>query len=178
MESKRALWIGFTVAMLLAVMTQGALAGEMPNGKVDAKAAFEKLKGLAGDWSGTAGEVSMPVIYKVSSNGNVVMETLFAGTDHEMITMYHMEGGDLVGTHYCAIGNQPRFKLDLAKSTPTELVFAFDGGTNFDPAKDGHIHEGKIGFAGDDKLHAAWAFYVEGKQVERKELQLTRAAEK
>ncbi len=179
MERKKVFRIGFAVALLLAVVTQGALAGETPDGKVDAKAAFEKLKGLAGDWSGTAGEgFSAPVSYKVSSNGNVVMETLFAGTDHEMITMYHMVGGDLVGTHYCSIGNQPRFKLDLAKSTPAELIFAFDGGTNFDPSKDGHIHEGKIGFDGEGKLQAAWAFYVQGKQVERKELQLTRAAAK
>lgn len=179
MDSKRARWIGFAVAMLFAVVAQGALAGEMPNGQVDTKAAFEKLKGLAGDWSGTAGEgFSAPVSYRVSSNGNVVMETLFAGTNHEMITMYHMAGGDLVATHYCSIGNQPHFKLDLAKSTPTDLIFAFDGGTNFDPAKDGHIHDGRIGFAGDGKLEAAWAFYADGKQVERKELQLTRAAAK
>lgn len=174
---RRILWMGTIAAMLLAAVGQGALAGETPAGKIDPKAAFEKLKGLAGEWSGTAGEgLAVPVIYKVSSNGNVVMETLFAGTDHEMITMYHMAGGDLVATHYCSIGNQPRFKLDLAKSTPAELIFAFDGGTSFDPAKDGHIHEGRIGFAGEGKLKAAWAFYADGKQVENKEFQLTRAA--
>ena len=174
---KRTLFSGAIAAMLLAAVAQGALAGEMASGKMDAKAAFEKLKGLAGEWRGTAGEgLSVPVIYKVSSNGNVVMETLFAGTDHEMITMYHLAGGDLVATHYCSIGNQPRFKLDLAKSSPSELIFAFDGGTNFDPAKDGHIHDGKIGFAEDGKLKAAWAFHAGGKQVENKEFQMTRAA--
>ncbi len=179
MDRKRVGWIGFIAAMLLAAVAQGALAGEMPSGHVNAKAAFERLKGLAGDWSGSAGEgLTAPVTYRISSNGNVVMETLFAGTNHEMITMYHMVGGDLVATHYCAIGNQPRFKLDLAKSTPDELIFAFDGGTNFDPAKDGHIHDGKIGFAGDGQLAAAWAFYANGQQVERKEFQLTRAAVK
>ena len=173
---KRMLWSGAIAAMLLAVGAQGVLAGETPSGKTDAKAAFEKLKGLAGNWSGTAEDLSVPVIYKVSANGNVVMETLFAGTDHEMITMYHLAGGDLVATHYCSTGNQPRFKLDVEKSSPTELIFAFDGGTNFDPAKDGHIHGGRIGFAEDGKLKAAWAFYAGGKQVENKEFQLTRAA--
>jgi hypothetical protein len=175
---KRILWMATAAAMLMAAVAQGALAGETP-GKIDPKAAFEKLKTLAGEWNGTAGEgLSVPVIYKVSANGNVVMETLFAGTPHEMITMYHLAGGDLVATHYCSAGNQPRFKLDLAKSTPSELIFAFDGGTNFDPAKDGHIHNGRIGFAEDGKLEAAWAFHAGGKQVENKEFQLTRAAAK
>jgi hypothetical protein len=172
MKRKGILWIGMAAAMLLAV---AALAGETPAGKVDPKAAFEKLKGLAGEWSGTAGEgFPAPVIYKVSANGNVVMETLFPGTPHEMITMYHLAGDNLVATHYCSAGNQPHFKLDAEKSTPTELVFAFDGGTNFDPAKDGHIHEGKIGFAGDGKLENLWTFYAGGKQAESKDFHLTR----
>ena len=172
---QRRLGIGLAAAMLLTLAAQAALAGETPSGKVDPKAAFEKLKGLAGEWNGTAGEgFPAPVIYKVSANGNVVMETLFPGTSHEMITMYHRAGDNLVATHYCSAGNQPHFKLDAAKSTPDALVFAFDGGTNFDPAKDGHIHEGKIGFAGDGKLENSWSFYAGGKQVESKDFHLTK----
>jgi len=170
-------------AVLIGVVgAQGVFAGEMPAlaGKVDAKAAFEKLKGLAGDWDGTAGEESIPspVRYRVVSNGSVVMETLFPGTDHEMITMYYLAGGNLEATHYCSAGNQPHFKLDQARSTPSELIFAFDGGTSFDPAKDGHIHEGKVGFAGDGKLENSWTFYVGGKQAEKKDFHLARLATK
>ena len=181
MERKNILWIGFAAAMLIAVAAHVALAGEMPApaGKIDAKAAFEELKGLAGSWQGKAGEEGMPatVTYKVISNGNVVMETLMPGTDHEMITMYHMAGNDLVATHYCSAGNQPHLKLDLGKSTATQLVFAFDGGTNLDPAKDGHIHEAQINL-GEGKLDSLWSFYAGGQKARSMDFHLTRAAAK
>ncbi len=154
------------VASLLMLMTCAAWAGEMPGGKLDGKTAFEKLKTLAGNWDGKA-EENLPVAmnYKVTGNGNVVMQTMFAGTDHEMINMYHMVGSDLVATHYCSGGTQPHFKLDTEKSTPTELVFAFDGGTSFDPAKDGHIHNAKIILAGEGKLREEWTFWAGGKEA-------------
>src|SRR5262245_2959144 len=180
MKRKNILWIGFAAAMLIALAAHVALAGEMP-AKVDAKAAFEKLKGLAGEWQGRAGgEEGMPatVSYKVTSNGSVVMETLMPGTDHEMITMYHMAGNDLVATHYCSAGNQPHLKLDVAKSTPTQLVFAFDCGTNLDPAKDGHIHEAQINLGADGQIESMWSFYAGGQKAKSMDFHLTRSAAK
>jgi hypothetical protein len=177
---KRKVFLGFLAAALIAALTMpGARAGETAAGKIDAKAAFEKLKGLAGDWTGTTGQgLATPVTYRVSSNGSVVMETLFPGTEHEMITMYHLVGSDLVATHYCAEGNQPHFKLDLAKSTPTELVFGFDGGTNFDPGKDNHIHSARIAFRGDGQHDEDWAFWAGGKEKGAEKFHLARSAAK
>jgi len=83
------------------------------------------------------------VTYRLASGGSVVEETLFPGTPHEMISMYHVVDGELVLTHYCAMANQPRMRLDRKASAPERLVFAFDGGTNFDPAKDTHGHSGR-----------------------------------
>jgi hypothetical protein len=161
---KRTLFTALIAAALAAALTApGAWAGEMATGKIDGRAAFEKLKGLAGEWSGSTPEgMAVPLIYRVTGNGSVVMETLFAGTEHEMINMYHLVGGELVATHYCSAGNQPSFKLDTEKSSPTELVFAFNGGTNFDPAKDGHVHNARIILAGDGKLNEEWAFWAGG----------------
>jgi hypothetical protein len=116
-----------TAAMVVLAVT---LAGVAP------RAAFDSLKRLAGEWEGQAGvkkeaEAKKPdappqkVTYRVVSNGNVVMETLFGGTNHEMITMYHLDGEDLVLTHYCAAGNQPKMKLDTEKSTDRDLRFSF-----------------------------------------------------
>lgn len=173
---KRILFVTMIAAALLA---SGARAAEMT--KIDARTAFEKLKGLAGDWNGNAqagehGSQTIPtaVTYRTASNGTVVTEVLFPGTPHEMMTLYYLQGNDLVATHYCAMGNQPHFKLDLAKSTPTELVFAFDGGTNFDPAKDGHIHDGRIGFTADGQLDSSWTFYVGAEKKGENGFHLTR----
>ncbi len=147
---------------LAAILTSTAWAGD----KVDPKAAFEKMKALAGDWTGQGPQgMATPVTYKVSSNGSVVMETLFPGTPHEMITMYYLAGNDLVATHYCAGGSQPHFKLDAEKSTPNDLVFAFDGGTNIDDSTPGYMHGARIGFTPDGHVDAQWEVYSAGKQA-------------
>jgi hypothetical protein len=160
--------ISLLLGLLALTLTAAVWAGDTPagnlGGKVDGKAAFERLKTLAGDWSGKGdGGMVTPVSYKVSANGSVVMETLFSGTPHEMITMYHLAGNDLVATHYCAGANQPHFKLDTGKSTPNELVMAFDGGTNIDLDKGSFMHGGKIAFAPDGGIVSEWDVYAAGK---------------
>jgi hypothetical protein len=58
----------------------------------------------------------------------------------EMLSVYHLDRDRLLMTHYCALGNQPRMKLNPRKSTATELAFDFDGGTNLNPHRDAHMH--------------------------------------
>ena len=156
----RGTWLAAVVVLGLAA---AARTGDEAKG-VEAKAAFDKLKTLAGSWD-TKGEGhghSGKIDYKVTGNGSVVMETFFPGTDHEMVSMYHLDGDELLLKHYCAARNQPRIKLDRAKSTPNLLFFAFDGGTNFDPAKDMHVHSGQIAFKGPGKVEAMWDAYAGG----------------
>jgi len=151
-----------------------ALAASV-GGPVDGKAAFERLKSLAGEWQGTAGgESGMPasVRYELGSGGTIVRELLFPGTEHEMLSVYHLVDGQLVATHYCAMGNQPRFKLQAA--TADELVFGFDGGTNFVPAKDTHVHDSRIRMVGPDRLEASWTVFAGGKQTGSNSFSLTR----
>lgn len=153
--------IGMT---LLSVTTQAADASKPA--ATSAEAAFAKLKTLAGDWEGRVDDREkggpIKVNYRVTSGGSVVMETLFSGTDHEMVTMYHLEDGNLVLVHYCAAGNQPRMKMTKA-STPTELVFDFDGGTNLKPAKDMHMHSARVVWDSSDAIRGVWAAYKDGK---------------
>ena len=167
------------LAALPSLHAQGA-RGEDVSDKVDARIAFHLLQGLAGEWTGTAGKDNMPatVTYRVGSNGTIVTEVLFAGTDHEMMTVYYLEGKNLVANHYCAVGNQPHYKLDTMKSTLKELVFAFDGGTNFEPNKDLHVHDGKITFVDKDKIETSWSAYVEGEKRASHDFHLTRTAAK
>ncbi len=172
-HDRRASVLVFTVAALGAAAIRPAAAQQA----VDPRAAFERLKSLVGTWEGQAGdEKSGPpatVVYRVASGGSVVQETLFPGTPHEMISMYHMADGSLVMTHYCALANQPRMKLDTKASSADRLVFAFDGGTNFDPAKDPHIHSGVIEIK-DDALRNEWASWQGGKEARRETFFLRR----
>jgi hypothetical protein len=162
---------------------------------VDAKTAFERVKTLAGTWKseitgmhkggsgkektgdykpGEKHDADSRVVYKVTGGGSALMETQFPGSDHEMVSVYHLDGDDLRMTHYCAVGNQPHVKLDKAKSTPDQLVFVFDGGTNLDAQKDMHIHGLKIMFHDDGKVTSAWEGYMGGKSAGITTFSLTR----
>ena len=157
-------------AVLAAVtLSCGRLSAADAPAAFTAKAAFEKLKTLAGEWRGKASHGDAPldttVVYRVVGAGSAVTETLFPGTPHEMLTVYHLDGDRLVLTHYCAAGNQPRMTLDLKASSPTLLVFEFSGGTNLDPAKDMHMHSGRIHLAGPDTLANEWDSHQGGKKV-------------
>lgn len=140
---------------------------EVKAGTVDGKTAFKRLKTLAGEWTAKVdggprkdehdeASAHSKMIYRVTAAGSVVMETFFPGSPHEMISMYHLDGDKLIMTHYCAAQNQPHLKLDTDASTPDELVFVFDGGTNLDPEKDVHIHSGRIRFLDDGSVEGIW----------------------
>jgi hypothetical protein len=119
----------------------GDEAGKRP--PVSTNPAFEKMKTLEGTWL-AADENGKPTsqivsIIKVTAGGSVVHETLFPGQSEEMVSVYTVDGPDLVMTHYCVLGNQPRLKAD-PKSPADQIRFEFAGGSNLDPAKDKHMH--------------------------------------
>ena len=73
---------------------------------------LERMKKLAGTWveadkDGKPTDKVVSVI-KVTAGGSAVQETLFPGQAMEMVSIYHLDKGDLVMTHYCMLGNQPR----------------------------------------------------------------------
>ena len=83
---------------------------------VAAHPGLEQMKKLAGTWveadkDGKPTDKVVSVI-KVTAGGSAVQETLFPGQPQEMVSVYHMDGADLVMTHYCMLGNQPRMKAD------------------------------------------------------------------
>ena len=144
----------------------------------DSAAVFEKLKSLAGEWRGYVGKPGNPggIDYRVTAGGTVVMETLFPGTDHEMVSMYFLNRGNLTLTHYCAAGNQPEMVYDRKHSTADELVFKFDGGRGFSMRDDLHIHEGTIKLHDSRHIEAAWTTWNQGKPGGTNQFVLTRVA--
>jgi hypothetical protein len=180
----------FFVASALAVAQVGAAGDDTPaKAGVDAKTAFAKIKTLKGSWKSEitdehqagadkkhddAHKGDSSVTYKLTGAGSALVETQFPGAAHEMVSVYHLDGDDLRMTHYCAAGNQPHVKLDKDKSTPDDLLFVFDGGTNLDPKKDMHIHGLRITFHKDGRVTSAWDGYAEGKKVGTTTFMLTR----
>lgn len=130
-----------------------------------AKAAFERLKKLSGEWIDTTEnehkKAGKSVTYKVVANGSAVFETLFPGLEHEMVTVYYLDGDQLVLTHYCAAKNQPRMKA--VNITEDRIDFDFIGGSNINPAKDMHMHSSHLRWAGADTLVGEWIGWADGK---------------
>src|SRR5262245_29296067 len=162
---KKANWVP-TLAVL-ALTTGPALAAPAPPAAANgASAALERFKALAGDW--VAAEDNQMVKkgelvarYSVTAAGSAVVETVFPGSPHEMVTVYHADGADLVLTHYCMAGNQPRMRAKNPSGSRFE--FAFDGGTNLDPKHDRHMHSASVELVGADEIRSQWSELAEGK---------------
>ena len=159
---------------VVAALALAASAAAAP--APSAEAAFEKLKQLAGSWDAeVAGMPGMDVTvsWKVTAGGSAVVETLFEGAPHEMVSVYFIDRGVLRMTHYCAAGNQPRMRYDASKSAEGDLAFVFDGGTNLNPKRDTHIHEGRIAW-GPDGVEERWIGWDAGKQADVKAFKLSK----
>lgn len=150
-----------------------ALAGE----RLDGAFAFDVLKRLAGTWTGRAGGdggFDCTVEFRVTAGGKTLIETQFPGTDHEMVSVYYLDGKDLVLTHYCAMGNQPRMRFNPKDSTWNVYSFEFDGGSNLKRGEP-HVHEGSIHFVNATRLKADWHMFTGGKRSGTNSFDLTRA---
>src|SRR5262245_22684226 len=154
----RRFWVG---GLLLVALAAGARSEDKAGGKAPVAAphpGLERMKKLAGTWV-AADKDGKPTdqvvsVVRVTAAGSAVHETLFPGQKHEMVSLYHLDGSDLVMTHFCMLGNQPRMTAD-PKSPSNQIHFRFAGGTNLDPAKDKHMHEGTLTFIDDD--HIEWS---------------------
>ncbi len=126
---------------------------------------LDKFKPLAGTWERVVdGKKQVSIVGKVTSAGHVYCETMLPGTEHEMTNMYHMDGHDLVVTHYCAAGNQPRMRCK-GESAPGVFHFTFDQGTNL--AK-GQMYMGdlKVTIVDENTIKQEWTSLVDGKPAD------------
>src|SRR5687768_13318044 len=121
--------------------------------------ALDRFKALAGEWvaaedSELSKKGDLVARYAVTAAGSAIVETVFPGSPHEMVTVYHADGSDLVLTHYCMEGNQPRMRARSPKGS--RIDFAFDGGTNIDPKKDRHMNSASLELVGPDEIRSVW----------------------
>jgi hypothetical protein len=137
---------------------------------------FERMKELVGVWEGTA---NMPregekvrVEYRLSSEGSTIVETLLPGTPHEMVSVYFDNKGQLTMTHYCALRNQPRMKIQ--KADARNLNFMFAGGTNLDSKKDAYMRSLTITVVDKDRIVEKWTLFEGGKEKETTVFELSR----
>ena len=171
MISSRLIRISALAVALLVV----PIASAGPDAKEKASP-LDTLKKLVGTWeSADAGKDGKPqtVVYRTTGAGSAVEESLFPGSDHEMVTMYTMDGDDLVMTHYCSLGNQPHMKA----KTPIEagrIDFEYVSGGNMKSRDEMHMDSLTMTFPDADHVNSEWRLWKDGKVVKTVSLAFTR----
>ncbi|QAY75106.1 hypothetical protein [Sphingosinicella sp. BN140058] len=99
------------------------------------------LRALVGEWRGesSAGR-TLRISYRLIANDTVLVESWRSPSGRETMTVYHQDGSDLVATHYCAQGNQPRLRLG-ADRRDHRWHFFFRDATNLSTPRASHLHE-------------------------------------
>ncbi len=134
---------------------------------------------LEGTWVMTDenGTEMVATTYKPTAAGSAVHEVMFPGMEHEMVNLYHMDGSDLVVTHDCAAGNQPR--MVASKSTTgvdgsRVYFFDFDSVSNY-RADQGHYMGNLTLTINGDRLTQTWvSLDSEGNKTDPVVFEMTR----
>ncbi len=139
--------------------------------------AFERMKQLVGSWEGTMdkgqGPVKITASYKLTAGGSAIVETIFEGAPHEMVTVYYDNPNRKLNmTHYCMLHNRPKMMLQSMKMN--ELTFDLSKNADIDAAKEDHMHSLTINFDGKDKIVQHWTRFDGGKKKEVVEIAFNR----
>ena len=157
-------------------------AAEQKHMEAKTPAQLTEMKKLVGNWvgrkvSGAEHEgmqtENIPLTYEMTSGGSAIVEKIFAGTPHEMVTVYHAIDNGIMLTHFCMLNNQPRMKYE-GDGNDKELVFKYLDGANLDPKNDQHMHDAVITRIDENTLKHAWTSYSGGKQQSVEVMEFTR----
>ena len=142
-----------------------------------ANPALDRFKQLAGEWVGKGKhgdmELDARIVYKVTSGGTTVVETIDPGGGHEMVTVIHSDGDALALTHYCMLGNQPHMKA-VPKAGDKQVAFEFVKATNLKSDKDMYMRSVTFTFVDKDNLRTEWTNFMGGKEAGKMVFELKR----
>jgi len=128
---------------------------------------FEHLQNLTGTWQGMHkamdGEEMIMVNYAPTAKGSAVMERLFPGTPKEMVSIYTESGPDIIMTHYCMLGNQPRMR-SRHLTAANQITFTYIDGTGMRSLNDMHMHELTITFVDHTHMTHEWTLFDKGQK--------------
>lgn len=165
---KHALALGLVLALVPACQSVRGAVGV--GNEENAVAQMEFLKGLAGTWTGTSTSngktTTVTSRWDVTAGGTTVVETLFPGEPHEMVTVFHRDGARVLATHFCSIGNQPRLRAvdsdPAAGGSGQSIQFTFFDATNLRSTDDLHMG-GLLVTRKGDTLSERWTAFSNGR---------------
>jgi len=157
--------VGLTLLLLAAWACSSALAQEA---KLDGQAALEYLKALEGKWVIQGGdEGPFGWEFDVTSRRSVVVERLKVGTPTEMVTVYHLDDGTLMASHFCQLGNQPHLTV-VHSEIEGDLHFECDGNLG------GAETHAELHMHGVTAIHFEWGYLAESRDYALNRMEIIR----
>ena len=166
--------IGLFVRMIAVAMVLGSAApSHAAEDNISPPTAFERLASLAGDWKreGKTGDI-FQIQFELIANDSVLVERWLRRGKIRSLTLYHRDQTDVVATHYCPQGNQPRMKLRAADGSGL-IAFDFWDATNLATTDDNHQHGLSFDLSDPKRIKRA-AIYLSSAGEEPSELVLER----
>jgi hypothetical protein len=139
--------------------------------------AFERMKALAGEWKGksTRGWEER-MTWRVIAGGSAVLVTSFDAHPNEtMATLFHLDGGKLMLTHYCVAKNQPRLVATDISEDGRRMVFTFRDATGIASRDAGHMDKAVYELVDDRRFTSQWTWYAKGKEQWMEKIECERA---
>jgi hypothetical protein len=136
---------------------------------------FAALIALLGDWEATASDGRKAYAsYRLWSSNSVLVESFRSASGKRTLTLFHLDGEQLIATHYCARGNQPRLRLQPSSSVRRFELSFFDA-TNLPNPGAAHLRHLEIELT-DSGHFSKTEEYVENGRPDVTVLNFTRAA--
>ena len=169
--------IRIMLSLVLLVFLTSAVAQTGPQKaqpQTDAQKSFAILKSLAGTWEGPVkmdamshehakgAPDSVKVSLRVTSRGNALVHEMGdlnptddpTKVDHP-VTMFYLDDGKLVLTHFCDAGNRPRM---AAKLSPDGKTLEFDFVDLSGSDKFGHMYHAVFSIIDDNHHIEKWVY--------------------
>ena len=150
--------LAIIVVMACVAMSAHAAENAKSNGYDEA---FEQLKALVGEWD--IKDSPSRVTSHLTGNGTTLVEE-FRGR-RGMASVYHMDNGNLMLTHYCSAGNQPRMRAVAYDPAEGSVKFDFIDVTNLSGPSAYHTRELEILFQDKDHIQLRFIGQEEGEEI-------------
>ena len=147
-----------SVGVMAVIVAAAALAD-----KTKSDEAFDRLASLAGEWNGEIDGVKAALIYALTADGSALMEQFRPQKGPEMITMFTVDGGHLIATHYCAAKNQPQMMTATITDAQKPLAFSMVRVTGLKSPDDWHNTGLTVIQEDNDHLTQEWTYQFKEK---------------
>jgi hypothetical protein len=168
------------LSVVLMLLATAALA-QTDAPKSEAQASFDELKTLAGSWVGQLTTFPQAPGFdgrfaqfslRVTSRGHALVHELsVSGIPDHPVTLFYLDEGRLLLTHYCDAGNRPRM---VGRVSPDGKTLEFDFLDLSGGNEHGHMGHAVFTFVDENHHTEDWTYMMPGDKPVRAHFDLQR----